>query len=197
MREGERQFKGMLDNISHIASASPVPVIAKEVGFGLSQESAAMLFAAGVKILDTGGQGGTNFVVIEDRRQGCFDGELDHWGIPTAASLAEILSLQLPVQVIATGGIRTAVDAAKAIAMGAQLVGMAAPLLKLYFSQGAVALPEYLRQWLYRLKAVFLMTSAADLTSIQEKPLIIKGQTQAWLEARQIDCRLWSRRPNH
>lgn len=193
MREGDRCFAGMLDNIAKITASSKVPVIAKEVGFGLSMESVSLLFKAGVRIFDSGGQGGTNFIVIEDQRQGCFNSELDHWGIPTAVSLAEILSLGLPIEVIASGGIRTAAEAAKAIAMGAVMVGMAAPLLKLYLSQGEVALNQYLQQWLYRLKAVFLMSGSSDLTSLRQKPVIILGSTQAWLEARHIDCRRWSR----
>jgi isopentenyl-diphosphate delta-isomerase len=193
MREGERHFAGMLDNIRQIVAAASVPVIAKEVGFGLSRESAAKLFAAGVKIFDTGGQGGTNFVMIEDRRQGCFNAELDQWGISTAVSLAEILSLGLPVQVIACGGLRTAMDAAKAIAMGAELVGMAAPFIKLYSGAGEGALADYLQQWVYRLKAVFLMTASVNIRSLQQKPVLIKGQTRAWLEARHIDWRCWSR----
>lgn len=193
MREGERHFVGMLDNISNIASGSPVPIIAKEVGFGLSKESARRLFEAGVRMFDTGGQGGTNFIVIEDQRQGCFNRELDHWGMPTAVSLAELLSLGLPIEVIASGGIRTALDAAKAISLGAGLVGMAGPLLKLYLTQGEAALSLYLEQWIYRLKAVFLMTASGNLTSLRQKPVIILGNTQAWLQARHIDCRLWSR----
>ncbi len=193
MREGERDFAGMLDNISRIAALSPVPVIAKEVGFGLSKESVQLLFSAGVSLFDTGGQGGTNFIVIEDLRQGCFGNELDYWGLPTAVSLAEIISLGLPVKVIASGGIRTAVDAAKALCMGAELVGMAGPLVKHYVHQGPESLFKFIEQWIYRLKAVFLMTSSPNIAAIREKPLIILGHTRAWLEARHIDCRLWSR----
>ena len=193
MREGERHFSGMLDNIARIAAMSPVPVIAKEVGFGLAMESVKLLYDAGVRLFDTGGQGGTNFIVIEDLRQGCFDNELDYWGLPTAVSLAEIISLGLPVKVIASGGIRTAMDAAKALCMGADMVGMAGPLVKHYVQQGSDSLSAFMEQWLYRLKAVFLMTSSPDLAAIRKKPLIILGNTRAWLEARHIDCGLWSR----
>jgi isopentenyl-diphosphate delta-isomerase len=194
MREGERHFSGMLDNIARIAALSPVPVIAKEVGFGLSRESVKQLYEAGVRLFDTGGQGGTNFIVIENLRQGCFDHELDCWGLPTAVSLAEIVALGLPVKIIASGGIRTAVDAAKALCMGAALVGMAGPLVKHYVQKGSDSLSTFMEQWLYRLKAIFLMTSSPDLAAIHEKPLIILGHTRAWLEARHIDCDLWSRR---
>ena len=114
--------------------------------------------------------------------------------MPTAVSLAEIVALGLPVKIIASGGIRTAVDAAKALCMGAALVGMAGPLVKHYVQKGSDSLSTFMEQWLYRLKAIFLMTSSPDLAAIHEKPLIILGHTRAWLEARHIDCDLWSRR---
>lgn len=194
MREGERSFAGILGNIRQIVAASPVPVIAKEVGFGLSRESAIQLYNAGVTWLDNSGQGGTNFIAIEDLRRGCFAGELNGWGLPTAASLAEIISLGLPVRIVASGGIRTAIDTAKAICMGASLVGMAGPLLRILMDEGPGSLKVYLQDWIYRTKAVFLMTGSQDIKSLQNKPLLILGQTAAWLEARQIDPHTWSRR---
>lgn len=193
MREGERHFAGVINNIRRIAALSPVPIIAKEVGFGLCKESVSLLYNAGITWFDNGGQGGTNFIAIEDSRQGCFAGELDGWGLPTAVSLAEIVSLQLPIQVIASGGIRTAVDAAKAICMGAQMAGMAGPLLKILIHQGPDALGNYLQEWIYRLKAVFLMTGSRNIEALQHKPLLILGQTAAWLKARNIDPHQWSR----
>lgn len=193
MREGERNFEGILDNISQIAALCPVPIIAKEVGFGLCKESVSLLFNAGITRFDCGGQGGTNFITIEDLRQGCFARELDGWGLPTAVSLAEIVSLHLPVQLIASGGIRTAVDAAKAICLGAQMVGMAGPLLKILMHQGPDSLTTYLQEWIYRIKAVFLMTGSRNIESLHQKPLLILGQTAAWLEARNINPHYWSR----
>ena len=114
MREGDRSFKGIVKNVQDIVTNSSVPVIAKEVGFGLSKEAVYMLFQAGVRYFDIGGKGGTNFITIEDQRNGMFGGEFDDWGIPTASSLAEVLSLKLPITVIASGGIRSTLDAAKA-----------------------------------------------------------------------------------
>lgn len=193
MHEGERHFRSTIENIHRIAEICPVPVIAKEVGFGISRESLQLLYDAGIRVFDNSGQGGTNFIVIEDRRQGCFCRELDDWGMPTAVSLAEIISMGLPIQVIASGGIRTALDAAKALAIGADAVGMAGPLLKVVLHQGTGALVEYMEQWLYRLKAAFLMTGSADLASIRRKPVIILEKTAQWLQTRGIDPHLWAR----
>lgn len=193
MAEGDRNFKGIVDNVRQIVHECPVPVIAKEVGFGFSREAAQCLLEAGIEILDCGGQGGTNFIVIEDQRGGNFSGELDTWGIPTAISLMEIL--QLPVkQVIASGGIRSALDVTKALTLGADLVGMAAPLLKAFVSGGLEALDQSLSGFFYRLKSVFLMCGARNLQEIRRKPLIILGETAEYLRLRGIDPSCWARR---
>lgn len=194
MPEGDRDFAGVIDNIARLVEQSPVPVIAKEVGFGFSREAAEKLCEAGVRNFDIGGKGGTNFVAIEDQRQGLFAHEFDDWGIPTAVSLAELLTLEYPVHLTATGGIRTALDGVKALAMGAQLIGMAGSLLKILVNDGETALEKYLNGYLYRLKAGMLLTGAVSLEKLQQKPVIILGETASWLTARGIDINRWARR---
>ena len=194
MPEGDRHFRGIIKKVSEIVEDCPVPVIAKEVGFGFSRESIEQLYHAGVRIFDTGGQGGTNFITIEDKRGGTFQGELDTWGIPTAISLAEIVSCNLPLQIIASGGIRSAADTAKALALGADMVGIAGLLLRVLLNEGADELDRWISSFLYRLQAVFLMSGARDIITIRQKPLVILGQTSEWLRARGIDPQYWSRR---
>ena len=80
MREGDRRFKGLKDNIAEIVHLSPVPVIAKEVGFGMSRETAQQLFDTGVRFFDVGGRGGTNFIAIEQARSGVLADEFSSWG---------------------------------------------------------------------------------------------------------------------
>ncbi len=192
MAEGDRDFRGIIDNVSRIVDACPVPVIAKEVGFGFSQETVAKLFAAGVRIIDNGGQGGTNFLAIEDQRQGMFNHQLDDWGIPTAVSLAEIAAMQIPIQIVASGGIRSAVDIAKAIAMGADMVGITGLFLKILLHEGQNELDRRIESLLYQLKSVFLMSGARDCSMIRTKPVLILGKTAQWLRARNIDPGIWS-----
>lgn len=194
MYEGDRNFKGLIENVKDIVNHCPVPVIAKEVGFGFSREAVKRLFDSGIKIFDNGGQGGTNFIVIEDQRDGKFDHELYDWGIPTATSLAEIVSLELPVRIIASGGIRTATDAAKAISMGAEFVGMAGPFLKVLLDGGIEELDKRVSSFLYRLRAVFLMTGSRNIEEMQKQPVIIVKETAEWLRARGIDPHFWSKR---
>jgi isopentenyl-diphosphate delta-isomerase len=192
MPEGERCFKGIMDNVARIVDSISVPVIAKEVGFGLSQETVGKLFAAGVRIFDIAGRGGTNFVIIEDKRQGKFEGHLDEWGISTACSLAEVVALGLPITIIASGGIREAMDAGKALALGADLVAMAAPFLKVLLNGGPEQLDYKMEGLLYRLKAVLFMAGARDCHQLKTCPVIITGYTAEWLRARGIDASRWA-----
>lgn len=128
--EGQCNFAGLLPKIGEVVRGVGVPVVAKEVGSGLSARTARALAEQGVRILDTAGVGGTSWARIEAARAG--DAEIGEifagWGLPTPRSIQEIR--QVPdVTVIASGGIRNGLDAAKAIALGADLVGMAWPFL--------------------------------------------------------------------
>jgi len=194
MHEGDRDFRSVRNNVKAIVNESPVPVIAKEVGFGLSRESVSILYDCGVRYFDIGGSGGTNFISIETQRRGSHSSEMLEWGIPSAASLGEICSLGLPLTVIASGGIRTSLDASRALAMGADLVGIAGPLLKIFLREGIDKLNSWTDEFLYSLKAVFLMNAAKDLQEIKQHPLIITGFTAEWLRARGIDPLRWSSR---
>jgi isopentenyl-diphosphate delta-isomerase len=108
-----------------------VPVVAKEVGSGLSERVARALAAQGVRILDTAGTGGTSWARIEAQRSGELDlGELfAGWGLPTPLSIQEVRRVD-GVTVIASGGLRNGMDVAKALALGADLAGMAYPFLR-------------------------------------------------------------------
>lgn len=128
--EGQCNFAGLLPKIGEVVRGVGVPVVAKEVGSGLSARAARDLTEQGVRILDTAGVGGTSWARIEAARAG--DPEIGEifagWGLPTPLSIQEVR--QVPgVTVIASGGIRNGLDAAKAIALGADLVGMAHPFL--------------------------------------------------------------------
>ncbi len=193
MKEGDRKFKGVVENVHNIISACKVPVIAKEVGFGFSRESVCKLSAAGIDIFDIGGSGGSNFISIEAQRGGNLN-DVYEWGIPTAVSLGEAISTDLDLQVIASGGIRNALETAKCIAMGADLVGMAGTLLKIFLQNGLNNLDNWLDSFLFELKAILVMTGAKNIDELQKSPLIITGNTAAWLQARGIDTTRWSLR---
>ncbi|HVT58839.1 MAG TPA: type 2 isopentenyl-diphosphate Delta-isomerase [Thermoanaerobaculia bacterium] len=129
--EGQRNFAGLLPKMGAIARELPVPVIAKEIGCGLSAATARTLAGQGIRILDTAGVGGTSWARIEGERAGDLElGEVfAGWGIPTPLSIQELRAVG-GLTVIASGGVRNGIDAAKAFALGADLVGMAFPFLQ-------------------------------------------------------------------
>lgn len=155
--EGDRNTKGWTEAIAKLAGSLPLPVVAKETGGGISSDVARRLLDSGVAAIDVGGLGGTSFAAIEGRRaaeQGDERGvalaaALADWGIGTAASIRHAADTGLPV--IATGGIRTGLDAAKAIALGARAVGVGRPLL-----QAAMDGPDALDAWFERFRESLL-----------------------------------------
>lgn len=133
--EGDTRFAGLTDRLAEVAAALPFPTIAKEVGNGISGDVARRLVAAGIDAIDVAGSSGTSWSRIESRRARSSDlaalGELfGEWGIPTADALVECRRAVPDTPVVASGGIRNGLEAAKAIALGAQMVGIARPFLE-------------------------------------------------------------------
>ena len=126
-------FEGLLKKIENVCNHLHIPVIAKEVGFGISAGTAKRLKNAGVSILDIAGTGGTSWVKITRFLKGNSfrkdPGRFDDWGIPTAEALISVKKAVKELPLIASGGIRSGLDMAKALALGADYVGMALPLL--------------------------------------------------------------------
>ncbi len=135
--EGDRDFTGGLETIARLVRELPIPVIVKETGCGLSRSVGARLASVGVRHVDTSGAGGTSWVAVETKRaEAALDQEgralgeaLWDWGIPTAASVAMLAPLGFET-LVATGGVATGLDVARAIALGATAVGVARPMLK-------------------------------------------------------------------
>jgi isopentenyl-diphosphate delta-isomerase len=133
--EGDTRFAGLLRKIEAICRALPVPVIAKEVGWGFSQQAAHQLAAIGVSAIDVAGAGGTSWSQVEmHRAPSSFQAKLAasfiDWGIPTADAIVNVRRAAPQMIVFASGGIRDGIDIAKCIALGASLGGLASPFLK-------------------------------------------------------------------
>lgn len=195
MTEGDRDFTGYLANIAAIAAAGRVPVIAKEVGCGVAREQATALAAAGALAIDVGGMGGTNFLAIEAARSGAeLSAEALAWGIPTAVSAVEVASvLPRTVDMIVSGGVRTPLDAAKALALGGRAVGIAAPLVRLVHAEGAEAAALWLAAFLAELRRYMALAGAKTVGDLAAVPVVITGATREWLIARDIDLSRYSR----
>jgi isopentenyl-diphosphate delta-isomerase len=133
--EGESRFKGLIHKIEAVCKALPVPVIAKEVGWGFSERDACLLAEAGVAAIDVAGAGGTSWSQVEMHRaksesQKRLAAAFIDWGNPTAESILNVRRAAPNIHIFASGGIRSGVDIAKSIALGATLGGMAGPFLK-------------------------------------------------------------------
>jgi isopentenyl-diphosphate delta-isomerase len=196
MKEGDRGFRGYAANVKAIAEQIKVPVIAKEVGFGIAKEQAKQLQQLGVSAIDVGGSGGTNFARIETARvTDTQHGFLSSWGISTAASLVEVITaVAQKTDVLASGGLRSPEDAIKALSLGAKAVGLAAPCLQVLLTQGLEALITYLTRFKYELRCVMLLAGAASVEELRHKPVIITGRTEQWLGKRGIDTSLYANR---
>jgi isopentenyl-diphosphate Delta-isomerase len=185
--EGDRRARGGAAAIRSLVGEVEVPVIAKETGAGMAPDTAVRLAELGVAAIDVGGAGGTNFAAIErlraDRRgdvRGVGLGETLHdWGIPTAVSVACASAAQLPV--IATGGVRSGLDAAKAMALGAQAVGVARPLLEAA-ARGEDAVEAWIARFIEELRAALMLTGSANVAALRDRPVVVLGQVRRWLE---------------
>ncbi|HZW82296.1 MAG TPA: type 2 isopentenyl-diphosphate Delta-isomerase [Candidatus Deferrimicrobium sp.] len=193
MLEGDRDFRNLVDNVGDILEMSPVPVIVKEVGFGLSLEAARTLQRLGVSWVDVGGAGGTNFVAIEHKRGQESPVPVD-WGIPTAISLAEVIYACPGLQVIASGGIRSPLDTVKALALGASLAGIAGMWLKSLMEKPFEDLIGELRSFKQNLKYLFLLLGAQNVAELSKTPLVIAGPTGEWLRERGVDTKSWAQK---
>jgi isopentenyl-diphosphate delta-isomerase len=174
--EGTPLFRGVLKGIALLVRELPVPVIVKEIGAGLSAEVVLRLLDAGVRYIDVAGAGGTSWAGVEllrrkDRGLHAFW----DWGIPTADAIRAAASLKTtarPFTLIASGGVAAGIEAAKCIALGADLVGSARPMLKALKSRGTRGVRDLLASWAAELRAVMFLTGSRTLLDLQRAPVV-------------------------
>ncbi|MDR1721428.1 MAG: type 2 isopentenyl-diphosphate Delta-isomerase [Methanobrevibacter sp.] len=192
--EGDVDGSGYLESIGKIVEEVDVPVMVKETGSGISAQDAILLESKNVDYIDIAGAGGTSWAAVETyRAEDKYLGELFwDWGIPTAVSTVEVVnSVDLPV--ISSGGIRSGLDAAKAIALGADAVGMALPFMKKAFI-GSDAIINFIKKFNESLKVAMFLVGASNIEELQNSDLIIKGETKDWLDSRGFNTKIYTRR---
>ncbi|GAB6909258.1 type 2 isopentenyl-diphosphate Delta-isomerase [Desulfosarcina cetonica] len=168
--EGDTDWRNVYFNIQRVCAQSPFPIIVKESGCGIDAETARNLASAGVACIDVAGAGGTSFTKVEAYRDKQNSQTFDEWGIPTAESLKRCRqSVDLPL--IASGGMRTGIECAKAIAMGASLVGFALPLLQAAIRSHCDVV-SYLLQIANDLKKTMLLVGAKDIAALKQVALL-------------------------
>jgi isopentenyl-diphosphate delta-isomerase len=175
--EGNTNFNGLLAKIALVCRDVGVPVIAKEVGNGIGVEEARRLIDAGVSAIDVAGAGGTSWSEVERYRQTSVRGQrvasvFAGWGIPTTQALVEIRSALPEITLIGSGGIRSGLDVAKAIALGADIGASAAPhLFAAVNGTGAATVGEGLQAFVDELRIAMFLTGARDLQALRATPL--------------------------
>lgn len=173
--EGDVNFAGLLPRIEQVCRALDRPVIAKEVGWGISVAAARALLNAGVTAIDVAGAGGTSWSQVEMHRARTLEaaaqaaGFVD-WGIPTAEAIRAVRAAFPDVPLIGSGGLRSGIDAAKCIALGADLAGMAGPFLKAA-AVSTEAVLALIDRTLGELRICQFLTGSADLAALRRAPL--------------------------
>ncbi|MEH7437234.1 type 2 isopentenyl-diphosphate Delta-isomerase [Neobacillus drentensis] len=193
MPEGDRDFSGALKRIETIVEHVDVPVIVKEVGFGMAKETVQSLISVGVAAVDVGGAGGTNFAEIENKRREKALLFFHQWGIPTPVSIIEASTVH-QASIIGSGGFLSASDLAKGLAIGANAIGFAGHFLRILVENGIESLNNEVESLHYELKLIMTALGAKSISDLQRAPLMITGETFHWLSQRGIETKHFSQR---
>ncbi|OLS40224.1 type 2 isopentenyl-diphosphate Delta-isomerase [Bacillus sp. MRMR6] len=195
MPEGDRDFTGALRRIEEIVNEVNVPVIVKEVGFGMSKDTVESLVNIGVSAVDVGGFGGTNFAEIENSRRSHSHSLafFNNWGIPTPISILEASQIS-GITVIGSGGFTSGLEIAKGIASGANIIGFAGNFLRILMEDGIDALSEHIDSLQKELIMIMTAVGANSIKELQSAPIMISGDTYHWLSQRGINTKQYSQR---
>ncbi len=178
-KEGNNNWKGCYEQMRMICK-SGFPIIAKETGAGISAEAAKQIEKAGASAIDVSGFGGTNFALIEGMRGGVKG--FENWGIPSVCSLLETRGA-VKIPVIASGGMRSGIDMAKALALGADCCGAALPFLK-PASISEKAAEEKIAEFVRQLKISMMLTGSKNIAELKKAKYVLTGFVKEWKEQR-------------
>ena len=183
MDEGERDFSDNYKNLANIVKNLSVPLIVKEVGFGMSKEVGQKLLDVGVKYIDVAGKGGTNFIEIEDMR--IFDkdySEFYSWGIPTAKSILDIRSLSDDFFLISSGGIRNASDVCKSLIIGADMCAISGEVLSFLPRGDYDYAIKYLKELQTKIKIFMALVGVKNIKELKNVPYKLTGRLKELVE---------------
>lgn len=198
MPEGDRDFSGWLDRLAAIVDGVDVPVVVKEVGFGLSARSVAEVVERGVHTIDVSGRGGTNFIDIENRRREKQEyAYLSGWGQTAAECLLDLqgspvmlprdVSEGEPVQVLASGGVSTPLDVVRALSLGASAVGVSGHFLHVLMTDGLDALIAEITEWTSQVRTLMTLLGAASVAELRQIDVLVTGATADFARLRGVD----------
>jgi len=197
---GDTKYAGILGKVKELAASLDTPLVMKETGCGISKEDAARLDNAGVAGFEISGLGGTSWAAVEhhiarevgEPLQEYLGKSMWNWGIPSASSLIEVRTSTEKV-VIASGGLRTGQDAARALSLGADAIGIAKPFMEKAV-QGSKALEEHVEAILAELRVCMFLVGAKNIKEMRRVSAVVTGWTAEWLRARGLDPALYAAR---
>ena len=182
---GDSDFRQGLAAIRRLVKELGKPILVKETGCGISPAVAHILDTAGVAAIDVSGAGGTSWIAIEALRakgQQAVRGQLFHeWGIPTAACVGWLAGTKRRADLVASGGIRTGLDVARALALGARVVGLAQPVLVAASKGGAAGATRFLSSVIDGLRTTCMLAGVARASDLAKAPKVITGELRDWL----------------
>jgi isopentenyl-diphosphate delta-isomerase len=177
--EGDRNFKGILDGIAHLVANSPVPIIVKETGAGITYHVARQLFDIGVELVDVAGAGGTSWAKVENLRKTNAEplNEFNDWGIPTTTCLYQLKKAGIPShKIIASGGIRSAHDTVKSLCLGAGFAATAQPVISAIDRAGRKGLSDLIHNWRINMAYTMLLTGCSHVDMLNSDLLFTENQ---------------------
>lgn len=188
--EGDRDFKKGFETLGALVKAYGNKLVVKETGCGIGPTVARRLVDVGIKHLDVSGLGGTSWVRVEQLRaeglQARLGAEFSSWGIPTAAAVGMVRRAVGPgVTVVASGGIRSGLDVARALALGADLAGMALPLFRAQQQGGFEGAKAALEAIIAGLRQAMVLTGSRSPQELATRPRVITGELKDWLAQQQ------------
>ena len=169
MPEGDHNFESWLSTLTEVSKKSPIPVILKETGFGMNEETIKLAIDLNLAAVDVSGMGGTNFARIENGRREDKSTYLENIGYTTAESLEFAAPYRNKIDIIASGGIRNPLDVVKCLALGAKAVGVSKTFLEILVNDGKEALIDEIEKWKKELKFLMILMNAKNIDELYGK----------------------------
>ena len=169
MPEGDHNFESWLSTLTEVSKKSPIPVILKETGFGMNEETIKLAIDLNLAAVDVSGMGGTNFARIENGRREDKSTYLENIGYTTAESLEFAAPYRDKIDIIASGGIRNPLDVVKCLALGAKAVGVSKTFLEILVNDGKEALIDEIEKWKKELQFLMILMNAKNIAELYGK----------------------------
>ena len=169
MPEGDHNFESWLSTLTEVSKKSPIPVILKETGFGMNEETIKLAIDLNLAAVDVSGMGGTNFARIENGRREDKSTYLENIGYTTAESLEFAAPYRDKIDIIASGGIRNPLDVVKCLALGAKAVGVSKTFLEILVNDGKEALIDEIEKWKKELQFLMILMNAKNIDELYGK----------------------------